>query len=316
MNDRQAWLEKRKLSIGASDAVILLLGPQYGRDEESVLSSKLGPAEAIDSDDIRRGTLYEHIVLAEFARLEAWADSIEQAGTDDPMSLFFQLGHVHASLDGIARKDGGAIVIEVKCPRGKKAADSERLGPTQQWEVQCRYQQAVYHLATGTPTEHIGGLMVIWHAEEARYHKHDLTQNQAQWAEAIEWVRYCDAWYRSHVVLGEPLVEKIPVVPLVAWETLHMCSPDEAMIVQWYARAAEAVKAAEDDKKAASVELENIFAKNQARKMICEGASVTRVVQPGRTSLSIDAARKDNPSIDWARYEKKGAGFVTWRVGK
>jgi hypothetical protein len=318
MNNRQAWLELRRKSIGASDAVILLRGPQFGKDESDVLRSKLEVAPHIDSDDIRRGTLYEHVVLSEYGRIDGDKhDRVEAAGVDDPMSLFFHAGHCHASLDGLAHnKDGSITILEVKCPRIKKAADTERMGATQEWKIQSRYQQAVYHLATGFPGDRIGGKMVIWHSEEARYHTHDTTQTPEEFEESVSWARYCDDWYRRHVILGDPLEATVPPVPIEVWQTMHLCDPNEEMICQAYQRACEAVKAAEEEKKLAASELEKITSANKARKMIFAGGTITRVVQSGRSSLDMDRVRSENPSIEWAKYEKRGSDFVTWRVGK
>jgi hypothetical protein len=314
---RQAWLELRRKSIGASDAVILLRGPQFGKDESDVLRSKLEDALPIDSDDIRRGTLYEHIVLAEYGRIDGFSHArIEMAGTDDPMALFFHVGHCHASLDGLAQDgDGKITILEVKCPRIKKASDTERMGPTQEWKIQSRYQQAVYHLATGLPADKIGGKMVIWHSEDARYHTHDTTQSPEEFEESVVWARYCDDWYRRHVILGDPLQPTVPPVPIEVWQTMHLCTPDEEMICQAYQRACDNVKAAEEEKKLAAAELARIAEANQARKMIFNGGTITRVIQSGRTSLDMDRVRADH-KIEWSKYEKKGGDFVTWRVGK
>lgn len=317
--NRKEWLEMRRGSIGASDAVILLRGPQFDSTEETVLESKLGDVEFKDGNDIRRGTLYEPTVLAEFARLEGDMLSYTVGGvTEAQGELFYKHGYCHASLDGLARlTDGSHLLVEVKCPRGKKATDTEHLGPTQEWCLQSRYQQAVYHLSTGTPRREISGVVVVWHSEEARYHKHPtLMTSNAEWDEAIGWVEYCHAWYKRHVIDGAPLERTAPPVAIQTFESSHLCTPNEAMICQWYARASAACKAAEADRKLASAALEEIATGIKARRLIADDCTITRVVQPGRTSLSLDKLRADRQDIEWTKYEKRGGDYVTWRVGK
>jgi hypothetical protein len=315
MTSRQEWLKLRMGSIGASDAVVLLRGPQYGKTEEDIRDSKIEEQVEASGSDIRRGQLYEHIALSEYSRITG--ELVETAGTDDPMALYFCVGYCHASLDGLARLGDGAVrILEVKCPRGKKATDTKYLGPTQEWEIQSRYQQAVYHISTGAARDKIAGRMVVWNSEEAEYTTHEIVMSNEQWEEALGWVAYCDDWYFRHVANREPIMPRAPQVPIKAFETIHLADPNESMIIQSYARVSAQIKELEAEKSLLSKAMDDVFNKNQARKMIADGGvTITRVVQPGRTTLSVEAARRAMPDVDWGKYERKGADFVTWRVG-
>jgi hypothetical protein len=321
MTSREQWLEIRRRSIGASDAVVLLRGPQFDTTAQAILDSKLGAVSEKTNDDIRRGQLYEPIVLAEFARLESERLGIAElrhAGTVDPMSLYYVSRYTHASLDGLALlADGTHLLLEVKCPRGKKASDAKNLGATQEWKIQSRYQQAVYSLVTGTPRHLVRGLVVVWHSEEAAYHTHDTSMLLTEeYEEAAGWLEYCNNWYASHVICGQPLEPVAPPVAIEAFETSHLCDGNEAMICQWYQRACQAVKEAETDKQAAALALADMASGLKARRLIADGVTITRVVQPGRKSVSLEKVRADHPEINWEAYERVGGDFITWRVGK
>lgn len=323
--ERIAWLEKRRDGIGASDAVILLAGPQYGKTAADVLASKLGPVVEMESDDIRRGHLYEDLAI------EAWIDQHPHYSLRDgqcsQLLRFWSYGRAHASLDALVHGVVGGIqrlgVLEVKSPRSQGARDTEADGPRPQWIMQCQYQMAVVsHIMrqnTGGPfwSQLQFGQIVVWHPEEARIHTHEVPWGDEEQAQSRQWVEYCQDWYQRHVIAGEPLPETPPPVPLPQHELdVDLTNTTEGQAVEWYCAAKERLKAAEQEVEIASAALSEVAAAHQARRLISGDTRITRIVNAGRRTTDIKNAMAANPQIDWAKYERIGSEYVVWRVSK
>ncbi len=312
-NQRQEWLEARRQGIGASDAVVILIGSQW-RTEHDVLASKFDIAEELDNDDIRRGNLYEPICLAQWAA--AHPDYTVMEGHRDPLTLTFRHGYCHASLDAVAvGPNNEVIILEVKSPRGKKARDTELDGPAPEWQVQVQYQLAIAErsgaeLFTGWGSE-VSAYVLVWHSEEARYHEHAI----APTPDAERWVQYCHEWYERHVVDQAPLETTAPPVAIPHLEAdADLSGTPDGAVVAWYAAACEAVKKAEADKDAAAAALTEVATAHSARRLVADGCRITRIVNKGRTSLDTKAARAAHPEIPWTDYERTGGEYLTWRV--
>ena len=210
MDNREQWLERRKQSIGASDAVVLVMGELYGRTQVDILTDKLGLLTRFigDNPDIRAGNTYEPLAV------QAYRDETGNHVNyrpDDPERLTYRAGlYCHASLDAVeVMNDYTLRVIEVKAPRERRARDTELDGPLQSWVIQTQFQLAVIR-AAGIENV-VGARILVWHREEARIHWHEVPDEPEDRARAASWIGLCADWYERHVCCGEPLGEMQPI---------------------------------------------------------------------------------------------------------
>lgn len=316
MDNREQWLERRRTSIGASDAAILIMGELYGRTQVDVLKDKLGLSTnswADNSPDIRAGNLYEPLAV------EAYRHSTGNAVNhkpDDPERLTYRTGlYIHASLDAVEILPNNTLrVIEVKAPREGRARDTEVDGPLQSWVVQVQFQLAVIR-AAGIPGV-IGARVVVWHREEARIHWHDVPDSPEDQARAAGWLDMAADWYERHVCCGEPLAEMQPIELWKSDTEVDLTGSVQGTIVSEYAKACDALKAAEEIKREAALALADVAEAHRARKIIADGYRLTRIVNKGRKSLDMERAKAENPGIPWDSYEKQGGEYVAWRVSE
>jgi hypothetical protein len=219
---------------------------------------------------------------------------------------------VHATCDAVELLDDLSMrVVEVKAPRESRARETELEGPSIPWVIQTQMQMAVLRHEGFRVA---GGVIVVWHREEARIHMHEVPDSDEDRARAASWIDECSQWYEDHVIRNLPLVDRPRVILPRSEADVDLSGTGEAAAISWYAEACQRVKEAEEDKRLALLALTEASEKYSARRMTADGVRITRIVNKGRTSLDVTTARIDHPEIPWESYERTGSEYLTWRV--
>lgn len=183
--DRAAWLERRRESIGASESAGIL-GVSPWSSPLSVWASKvLDPEPDEPSEPMIWGTLLEPTILAEYSRRRG----VDVAHHDQSVSIRhprFVATRMSCTPDGIAA-DGG--LVEAKAVNAYALGDWEDGAPLY-YRVQLQHQLAVTGRDHGTLVALIGGQKLVWHDEE----------RSAEFIETLE--DACARFWRDFVLPG------------------------------------------------------------------------------------------------------------------
>jgi putative phage-type endonuclease len=197
--DRDAWLERRMIGIGSSDApAILGISPyksalQLYHEKRGVL-----PPHRAEIEQLRWGNILERPIAQRYA--EETERQVEHLADPHKYTLLRHRERIwqHASLDGIVFAHAGAMtapgpgvgVLEVKNASsyvGERWKDE----PPVEFLVQLQHQLAVTGAAWGSIAALIGGVMFVWQ---------DIARDQA----FIDKLTELELLFSERIVAGNP----------------------------------------------------------------------------------------------------------------
>jgi len=158
--DRQAWLQSRRESIGASESAGIL-GVSPWASPLSVWASKvLEPEQDEPSEPMQWGSILEPVILAEYGRRRG-VDVCHHDQTVSVRHPRWETTRMACTPDGTV--DAGALV-ECKAVSAYMADQWEDGAPLH-YRVQLQHQMSVMGADRGTLVALIGGQRLVWHDE-------------------------------------------------------------------------------------------------------------------------------------------------------
>lgn len=333
MTDYRGWLERRKSGIGSSDAPLLVLKKLYGKTPLDLYIEKRTPVPADitrddDNPNFRRGHEYEpkaiDLLAAELGieiyRAKDDAERFREWGVGDahPGYQVFAGPHIYADFDGLTADPEDAWVVEAKSPSQRECDRMRAEGVNDYYLVQCGQLAHVAH-TVGTfawPAGKCKGvILVIYEPEKIAVQVLHIPYDP-QFCCAV--VNAGKHFWATHVAAGNPPVTYAPPaikVKKAEGAYAKVDGPSWADAGARYRIAKDAATAAKARLEFAQETLEQAMqAAKLERVLLPDGQKYIYAQQNGRRSLDDKLLRHEHPEIDWARYERQGEPFWTFRA--
>ncbi len=297
MNEREKWLQARRLGIGGSDSPALLLENHY-RNRRDVAIDKLGGPPLADNADLKRGRYLEPIVADMYAEL-ADCTLHKIPPTDLPLKhpeFHFLLASPDYEIIGDPRGPG---ILEIKCPRVGGFKKAQREGIPLHYKIQLQH----YLLWP----KYKWGVIAVFNSELWEILIQEYEPDKALQEEIVK--RASDFW--AEFVLsghlpdddGEPFE-----FPDTDGEISINNDPEWIKGLTELSEARTMLDDCEEIHEAAKEKIMEIMALAE----VMEGGSsdiYARIVwktQQGRLTLDKKYLAADNPELDISKYEKRG----------
>lgn len=326
------WLVRRKGGIGSSDAPVLVLKKVFGKTPLDVYLDKRTPVpDAIVEDDnpnFRRGHAYEPVAIDLLAKQLDSTVTVFKPRSDEERFRQWRPGdagtgyqvwcgaHMYADFDGLT-SDGW--IIEVKSPLQRNVDRMKAEGVNDYYLVQCGH---LAHVAQtmGTFAWPAGAckgvLLVLYEPENVDILVIRLPFDQdfsSQVAHTVE------SFWHNYIAAGQPPVDFAPPALVSAKKPEGKYTPVNGDAWQdagaRFRIAKDAKDAAEARYEAAAKTIEEAMRNCKLERVqLPDGQKFIASEQKGRRSLDEKLLRHEHPEIDWARYERQGAPFQTFRA--
>lgn len=298
MQDRQAWLDKRGLGIGGSDAGVIV-GVNKWKQPYQLWLEKTGQVEQTDLSDneaVYWGSVLEEAVANRFA--EITGKKIRKAGLYQSTEYPFML----ASPDRLVV--GEEAGLEVKTASGFAAKEWEGDSIPDSYYCQCQHYLAVTGLKKWYICVLLGGQKFIW--KEVERNEDDiqaLIQAEQKFWECVQTETAPD-------VDGSAIKYLEARFPKAEKQTISL--PNESKeIIEEYLTLGESIKALEKRQDALKAKMLEALGDNEVGLIDAYKVSWSNV--KGRESFDKEAFAKDHPDMV-AKYMKQGKPYRKFSV--
>lgn len=326
---RDIWLARRKTGIGSSDSPILYLGEVFGKAPLDIYVDKTTPHvpegdSYKESDDFRRGHLYEPLLLNEYMRLSGITvympcNDQERFGDSSPFYSRHSNGILYADYDGVC-EDGW--IVEAKAPRQIKADKMRNEGVENYYLVQTAHQAAIA-AEKGTqwwPAKDFKGVrLIVWEPERAVPQVVELPYN-AEFSDMV--VDKSTRFWREHIEPRVPPTRAKHAQPFLPPKPKGKDSPYKPVEGDAWREAGGMWRLAKDMEATAKARVERVKGEISAAMrelklshvILPDGQKFIAREVPGRKSLDEVALKAAHPEIDLEQYQKQGKPFFEFRA--